>query len=79
MTGGSGASNFVLHAASGRLTIQDFLISKGDTLTVDRALQTSFKQASDGHGGTLLTFGAGHGSIDLVGHSAIATSNVSFV
>ena len=78
ITGGSGASDFILHAGSGTLAIEDFLAAKGDVLTVDKALQPSFKQASDGHGGTLLTFGANQGSIDLVGVASITPSSVTF-
>ncbi len=78
ITGGSGASDFILHAGSGKLTIEDFLPSKGDVLTVGKALQPNFKQASDGHGGTLLTFGAGQGSIDLIGYSATTQPHITF-
>ena len=78
ITGGSGASDFILHAGGGKLTVEDFLVSKGDAITVDKALQPNFKQASDGHGGTLLTFGANQGSIDLIHVPSIAPSNVAF-
>ncbi len=79
ITGGSGASDFILHAGGGKLTVEDFLASKGDAITVDKALQPNFKQASDGHGGTLLTFGANQGSIDLIRVPSITPSNVTFV
>ena len=36
VTGGGGANAYVFHASSGLLTIEDFSIAKGDTLTVDR-------------------------------------------
>ena len=78
ITGGSGASDFILHAGGGKLTVQDFLASKGDAITVDKALQPDFKQVSDGHGGTLLTFGANQGSIDLIRVPSITPSNVTF-
>ena len=78
ITGGSGASDFILHAGGGKLTIQDFLASKGDAITVDKALQPDFKQTSDGHGGTLLTFGANQGSIDLIRVPSITPSNITF-
>jgi len=78
ITGGSGASDFILQAGGGKLTIEDFLASKGDAITVDKALQPGFKQASDGHGGTLLTFGANQGSIDLIRVPSITPSNVTF-
>ena len=79
VTGGSGASDFILHAGSGEMIIEDFNFAKGDALTVDKALQASFSQASDNHGGTMLSFGAGQGSVDLVNHAAISASSVHFV
>ena len=67
VTGGGGKDGYVFHANSGLLTLQDFSLAKGDTLTVDKALQGSLQQASDGQGGTMLTFGtAGHG-VDIHG------------
>jgi Ca2+-binding RTX toxin-like protein len=64
VTGGSGHNSFVFHADDGSLTITDFS-HRRDTLTVDQSLKGSFQEASDGNGGTLITFGtAGHG-IDL--------------
>jgi beta-glucanase (GH16 family) len=76
VTGGGGKDAYVFHANSGMLTIQDFSLAKGDTLTVDKALQGSLKQASDGQGGTMLTFGtAGHG-VDIHGIAALPSTNV---
>jgi hypothetical protein len=45
-----------VHATSGVLELEDFSLAKGDTLTIDKSLQASFAQASDGQGGTMLTF-----------------------
>ena len=59
MTGGGGKDAYVFPANSGLLTIEDFPTAKGDTLTVDKALQGAMQQTSDGQGGTMLTFGAG--------------------
>ncbi len=78
ITGGSGSSDFILHAGGGKLTIEDFLASKGDAVTVDKALQPNLKQASDGHGGTLLTFGANQGSIDLIGYPSTSQPSITF-
>jgi uncharacterized protein (TIGR01370 family) len=72
VTGGGGADAYVFHASGGLLTVENF--SLGDTLTVDIALQASFKQASDGHGGTMLSFGtAGHG-VDIHGVAAMPSN-----
>ena len=45
---------------------------------MDKALQPNLKQASDGHGGTLLTFGASQGSIDLIGYPATTQPHITF-
>ncbi len=79
VAGGSDASSYVLRAASGQMTINDFNPGKGDTLTVDKSLQGALKQASDGHGGTLLTFGAGQGSVDLIHHASVNQSDLRFI
>ncbi len=75
--GGGGKDAYVFHANSGLLKIEDFSIAKGDTLTIDKVLQGSLQQTSDGHGGTMLTFGAGaaHG-VDLHGIATMPTSNI---
>jgi hypothetical protein len=76
VTGGGGKAGYVFHANSGLLTLEDFSLAKGDTLSVDKALQGSLQQASDGQGGTMLTFGtAGHG-IDVHGIAALPSSNI---
>jgi hypothetical protein len=77
VTGGGGTDAYVFHANDGLLTIEDFSLAKGDTLTVDKALQGSLLQASDGQGGTMLTFGSGatHG-VDIHGMASIPTANV---
>jgi hypothetical protein len=77
VTGGGGKDAYVFHANGGLLRIEDFSIAKGDTLTVDKALQGAMQQASDGQGGTMLTFGAGatHG-VDIHGMATMPTTNV---
>jgi len=79
VTGGPGAAAYVLHAGGGSLTVEDFDPGKGDTLTVDQALQGVLVQASDGHGGTLLAFGAKQGSIDLINHATVSPSAIHFI
>ena len=69
---GGGADAYVFHSGDGHLTIKDFSTAKGDTLTVDKALQGSMVSASDGAGGTMLTFGSGH-TVDLQGVTAVPT------
>jgi hypothetical protein len=78
VTGGGGQDAYVFHANSGLLTLEDFSLAKGDTLIVDKSLQGgSLHQASDGTGGTMLTFGAntGHG-VDIHGLAALPSSNI---
>jgi hypothetical protein len=76
VTGGGGKDGYVFHANSGLLTLQDFSLAKGDTLTVDKALQGSLQQTSDGQGGTMLSFGtAGHG-VDVHGIATLPTANI---
>ncbi len=79
VTGDLDASGYVLHAGSGQMSVTDFNFGKGDTLTVDKSLQGALKQAGDGHGGTLLTFGAGQGSIDLIHHVSVNQSDLRFI
>jgi hypothetical protein len=77
VTGGTGKDAYVFHANSGLLTLEDFSIAKGDTLTIDKALQGSLQQTSDGQGGAMLTFGSGanHG-VDIHGMTAMPTANI---
>jgi hypothetical protein len=79
VTGGSGPNAYVFHATGGLLKIEDFSLAKGDTLTMDKALQAKMTQTSDGHGGLMIGFGtAGHG-IDLVNVTSLQSSQVRFV
>jgi hypothetical protein len=68
VTGGSGADTYVYNARSGTLIIENYTASQNDNLTVSSSLRSSMQKTTDGHGGTLLTFGSNH-SIDLVGVS----------
>ncbi len=74
---GGGKDAYVFHANSGLLKLEDFSIAKGDTLTVDKALQGALQQTSDGQGGTMLTFGAGatHG-VDIRGMATMPTTSI---
>jgi hypothetical protein len=80
VTGGSGADAYIFHSGDGKMTVNDFSVAKGDTLTIDKSLQGAAKFASDGHGGTMVSFDAStHGNIDLVGAAGIGANNVQFV
>jgi uncharacterized protein (TIGR01370 family) len=77
VTGGVGNDAYVYHTSSGFLTLEDFALAKGDTLTVDKALQGSLQQASDGQGGTMLTFGTGTGhGVDIHGMATLPSTNI---
>ena len=78
VTGGSGRDAYVFHAGDGLLTVENFSRSKGDTLTVDKALQASVHTSSDGHGGTMLSFGTAGQAIDLANVSSFSTSRIQF-
>jgi hypothetical protein len=77
VTGGGGKDAYVFHANGGLLKLEDFSIAKGDTLTVDKTLQGAMHQASDGQGGTMITFGGGatHG-VDIHGTATMPTTSV---
>ena len=77
VTGGGGRNAYVFHANSGLLKLEDFSLAKGDTLTVDKALQGALHQTSDGQGGTMLTFGTGatHG-VDIRGMATMPTTSI---
>ena len=68
----------MFHATSGVLKLEDFSLAKGDTLTIDKSLQASFAQASDGQGGTMLTFGTGatH-AVDVHGLAALPSTSIT--
>jgi Ca2+-binding RTX toxin-like protein len=75
VTGGAGKDAYVFHATGGLLTLEDFSLAKGDTLTIDKSLQGSLHQATDGKGGTMLTFGTdtSHG-VDIRGLASVSSS-----
>ena len=78
VTGGRGADTYIYNAGAARLTVEDFSASKGDVLQVDSSLQGSLVTASDGHGGTMLTFGMASGGIDLKGVSQMSADKIAW-
>jgi predicted xylan-binding protein with Ca-dependent carbohydrate-binding module len=77
VTGGPGGDAYVFHAGSGLMTLENFSIAKGDTLTIDKSLQASIHQASDGLGGTMITFGTdtAHG-MHAIGSGVLAATSI---
>jgi hypothetical protein len=80
VSGGSGADTYVYrtgvsHTGNGRLTVDDFSAAKGDVLDITRSLKKSMTIASDGKGGTLLSFASG-GGVDLKG---ITTNPINLI
>lgn len=69
---GGGADAYTFHAGDGLLTLEDFSLTKGDTLTIDKTLEGAMTTESDGHGGTALVFGA-NSAIDLKGLTTAPT------
>ncbi len=78
VSGGNNGSTYFFHANSGTIKIEDFNFTDGDSLGVDKGLRSAFKCASDGRGGSLLTFGA-MGSVDLVGHAAVTADSIEWI
>jgi hypothetical protein len=76
VTGGGGADAYVFHASSGLLTIEDFSLAKGDTLTVDTALQGALVETSDGKGGTMFSFGSAGQGVDMRGLTSLPSANI---
>ena len=79
VTGGAGANEYVFHAGAGLLTLEDFSAAKGDKLTIDKSLQGSLHQATDGKGGMMLTFGTdtSHG-VDIRGLASVPSSSIQW-
>ena len=78
VTGGTGADAFTVGAGAGALTINDFSLAKGDTLTLASSLKTAMQIGSDGHGGTAISFAGGAGVIDLKGVAAMPATAIRF-
>lgn len=78
VTGGAGSDSYIYHQSNGLMTVNDFSSAKGDTLTVDKALQGTMVLQSDGHGGELFSFGAGNPGVDLVGNTSVTAAQVHF-
>ena len=79
VTGGAGKDAYVFHSSSGGLTLEDFSVAKGDTLTLDKSLQGSMHQATDGVGGLMLTFGTTGHYVDIHGVASLPNTGVSWV
>ena len=78
VTGGAGADAYMVGAGAGALTVSDFSLAKGDTLTVASTLKSAMQIGSDGHGGTAISFGSGAGVIDLKGVATMPASAIHF-
>jgi hypothetical protein len=79
VTGGGGNDTYVFHTSSGKLSIEDFSVANGDKLVIDSALKAAMLQASDGEGGTLITFGSTvNHTIDVHGIAAIANTSITW-
>lgn len=77
VTGGPGNDTYKFLAGRGLLRVEDFATAR-DSIVIGKSFQSSFHQAPDGHGGTMLTAGgAGHG-IDLVGVPSLPASKITF-
>jgi hypothetical protein len=76
VAGGGGADAYVFHANSGLLALEDFSLAKGDSLTVDKALQGSLVETSDGKGGTMLSFGTVGQGVDIHGITTMPTTDI---
>jgi hypothetical protein len=79
VSGGPGADAYAYHVGNGKLTITDFAVSQGDVLNIDSALQAAMTTSTDGSGGTLLSFGANAGGIDLQGVATLPSNGVKWV
>ena len=79
VTGGSGADAYIFHNGDGAMTVNDFSLAKGDTLTIDQSLQGVAQFAPDSQGGTMISFGTTtQGRIDLVDAAGVKAGNVQF-
>ncbi|WP_428486787.1 cellulase family glycosylhydrolase [Rhodopila sp.] len=65
VTGGTGADAYLTGIGGGALTVTDFDVAKGDTISIDPALRGSMTTAPDRDGGTMIGFGSVAGPIDL--------------
>ena len=79
LTGGAGGDSYIYHAGNARMSITDFSTAKGDTLTFDKSLQPAMKMASNGAGGTLISFGTLGAGVDLKGIAAVPTTAMRWV
>ncbi len=76
ITGGPGINTYVFHRGNANVVIEDF--SSADVLTVDTGLKASSKIASDGQGGSLLSFGSAAGTVDLKGVAGFSNARIQW-
>jgi outer membrane biosynthesis protein TonB len=75
--GGPGADAYFYASGNALLTVNDFSLASGDSLTISRSLQGSLTETSDHNGGVLLSFNqtAGQG-IHLLSVATLASTNI---
>jgi hypothetical protein len=78
ISGGVSAAAYTYHVGDGLMTLSNFSLAKGDSLTVDKSLQASITEKSDGHGGLLVGFGAASHGFDLAGVTSLAATQIHF-
>ena len=81
MTGGSGADAYRVGIGSQGVTIHDFSLAKGDTLTVDSFFKGKAIEMSDGAGGTIFEYQTGPHhflKVDLLGVSNLSTDIIHY-
>ena len=82
VTGGSvGADAYRVGTGSQGMTINDFSLAKGDTLTVDSFFKGKATEMSDGAGGTVFEYQTGPHhflKVDLVGVSNVSTNIIHY-
>ena len=76
ITAGSGAETFIWHGGNGLMTIANFLPAQGDTIHLDKSMQSSLHETTSS-AGTLISFGTdtSHG-VMLQGVSSVSNSSL---
>ena len=81
VTGGVGADAYRVGTGSQGVTINDFSLAKGDTLTVDSFFKGKAIEMSDGAGGTIFEYQTGPHhflKVDLLGVSNVSTNIIHY-
>jgi hypothetical protein len=77
VTGGSGADAYFYAAGNSMLTVNDFSLASGDSLTISRSLQASLTEIADNKGGVYLKFGQNTSQgIHLTSTSSLASTQI---